>query len=143
MPNRSAASPRRMLYIIAGWILVGLATAGLALPLLPATPFLLLAAWCFARSSPRFHAWLTGHRVFGQIIAAYKERKGLTVQQKAATLASLWLAMGVSGFLVPILWVRLVFAAIGLGVSIHILRMKTRAGACAGVPSSSGIGEAD
>ena len=125
MYRRPAASPRKTLYVVAGWAMVAWATAGLVLPLLPTTPFLLLAAWCFARSSPRFHAWLIGHPVFGPIIAAYRDRRGMSVRLKIGTLCSLWLAIGASIWLVPIVWVRVILLIIAAGVTIHILRFKT------------------
>ena len=118
--------PHRTLLLLAGWIGVGLGVAGAVLPLMPSTPFFLLAAWCFARSSPRFHDWLISHPVFGQIIAAYRERRGMSVRYKAMTLLSLWLAIGVSAYVVPLPWVRVVLAAIAIGVTVHIIRMRTR-----------------
>lgn len=118
--------PHRALLIGLGWIAVGFGIAGAVLPLMPATPFFLIAAWCFARSSPRFHDWLVAHPVFGQLIAAYRERKGMTARYKALTLLSLWSAIGASAFVVPLTWVRILLAAIALGVTIHILRMPTR-----------------
>lgn len=134
-------APHRALLIGFGWTAVGLGVAGAVLPLMPATPFFLLAAWCFARSSPRFHDWLMGHPVFGQIIAAYRDRKGMSVRHKAMTLLSLWLAIGVSAYLVPLLWVRVLLIAIALGVSVHILRMRTRTEPMYEQPCSDGSPE--
>ncbi len=142
--SRSGSDPTsRIPYSVAGWVFVALATAGLALPLLPATPFLLLAAWCFARSSPRFHDWLIRHRIFGELIAAYRERKGMTVLNKVVTLLTLWFTMAVSAYLVPIVWVHLTLATIGIGVTIHIVRMRTRSADDGAAPATQGAGESD
>lgn len=67
----------RWLLIILGWLAVVLATLGVVLPLLPTTPFLLLAAWCFARSSPRFHHWLLYRSWFGSYLRHWQQHKAL------------------------------------------------------------------
>lgn len=68
---------QRILLIIVGWISIVLATFGLLLPLLPTTPFLLLSAWCFSRSSPRFHHWLLYNSWFGKYIRDWQQHKAL------------------------------------------------------------------
>ena len=67
----------RGLLIILGWLAVVLATLGVVLPLLPTTPFLLLAAWCFARSSPRFHHWLLHRSWFGPYLRHWQQHRAL------------------------------------------------------------------
>ena len=77
----------RYVWLVAGWISVALAAIGVALPLLPTVPFLLLAAFCFSRSSPRFHDWLVNHRTFGPPIKAWEEEGAISSRAKAiATL---------------------------------------------------------
>lgn len=89
----------RLLWAAFGWLAVGLALAGIPLPFLPTTPFLLLAAFCFARSSPRLHAWLLNHPQLGPVIRDWNERgaipkrgKILAVVMMAASLGLTWLA---------------------------------------------------
>ena len=65
---------RKTLLIICGFLFVGLGTLGIFVPVLPTTPVILLAAFCFSRSSPRLHDWLTGHAMFGPLIANWRER---------------------------------------------------------------------
>jgi uncharacterized protein len=112
--------------IMAGTICVGLGVAGIFLPLLPTTPFLLLAAICYAGSSPRFYHWLLNNRWFGRYIRNYREGKGLTLTTKIVSLLSLWITIGFSAVIVvPWLAGKLGLIVIALGVSAHILRRPT------------------
>lgn len=123
-----ATGPWRVALTLAGLVCVGLAAAGVVLPLLPTTPFLLLAAACFARSSPRLNRWLHTNRIFGVYLRRYRRGEGLPLAAKIAILSLLWLSLAASALLaVPDhLWpVRVALALLGLGVSLHILRLKT------------------
>ncbi|HEY3588508.1 MAG TPA: DUF454 family protein [Buttiauxella sp.] len=98
---------KRTILIIIGWLAVVLATVGVVLPLLPTTPFLLLAAWCFARSSPRFHHWLLYRSWFGGYIRHWQDHRALPPGAKPRALIFIVITFAVSLYLVNILWVRL------------------------------------
>ena len=116
----------RALLVVVGTLSVGLGVLGLFLPLLPTTPFLLLAAACYARSSRRFHRWLLGSRVLGKYISDYRERGGLLVKAKVTTLVLLWATLGVSGgLLVSTVPARLLLLLVGAGVTVHIVSLRT------------------
>jgi len=105
---------------------MGLAVLGVFLPLLPTTPFLLLAAACYARSSERFSNWLLSNRLFGKAIKDYREGKGIPSKLKALSIALLWITIGCSvAFAVHILAVRVIVILIGVGVTVHILFIRT------------------
>ena len=99
----------------------------MVLPILPTTPFLLLAAYCFARSSRRAHDWLLTNRVFGRHLRDYLEGKGVSPWAKAGTLVLLWAAIGASVvFFVPMWWARALLRVIGAAVTVHILLIRNR-----------------
>ena len=98
---------KRVLLIILGWICVMLATLGVVLPLLPTTPFLLLAAWCFARSSPRFHHWLLHRSWFGSYLRHWQQHRALPKGAKPKAVALILVTFAVSIYFVPLLWVRI------------------------------------
>ncbi|KQN68624.1 DUF454 family protein [Rahnella rivi] len=98
---------KRVLLIIVGWICVVLATLGVVLPLLPTTPFLLLAAWCFARSSPRFHHWLLHRSWFGSYLRHWQQHRALPKGAKPKAVALILVTFAVSIYFVPLLWVRI------------------------------------
>ena len=79
---------KRHLYLVAGLVSVALGGIGIILPLLPTVPFMILAAFCFANSSPRLEAWLVEHHIFGDHIRNWRDRRAITRRGKwAATVA--------------------------------------------------------
>jgi uncharacterized protein len=116
----------RVLLIVAGSLCVALGAVGIFLPILPTTPFLLLAAACYCRSSDRLYQWLMGNKWFGTYIKNYREGKGLSIKTKIIALAVLWGSISYSAlFWVDILILQVVLLAVAVGVSTHIIRLPT------------------
>jgi len=125
--NRKA--PRgwvRVLLITAGTLFVGLGIIGIFVPILPTTPFLLLAAACYARSSQRFYDWLLNNRWFGRYLKNYLQGRGIPLRVKVITIVLLWVTIGFSiVFAVELFAVKVALSLIAIGVSIHILSRRT------------------
>jgi uncharacterized membrane protein YbaN (DUF454 family) len=120
------SSFKKGLYVAVGVTSVVLGAVGIFLPLLPTTPFLLLAAACFARSSDRLYKWLMAHRILGPYIRNYREYGAVTRHAKIVTLALLWGTISLTAFgFTDAVVLRVVLFAIATGVTIHILRMRT------------------
>ncbi|QIZ77810.1 YbaN family protein [Ferrimonas lipolytica] len=119
-----AQGPWRYLLLTVGWLAVACGMVGLFLPLIPTVPFLLLATFCFSRSSQWCQQWLFNNRFLGPVLTNYLERRGLTLRQLTTTLLSLWISITVGIVLVPLWQVQLLLAVIATAVSIHLLRMK-------------------
>ena len=116
----------KKLLISAGVLSVVLATVGILLPLLPTTPFLLLAAACFIRSSDRLYRWLISHRWLGPYIKNYREHKAVTKWTKVMTLLLLWGTLGYAAIWVTsALAIRVLLLLVGVGVTVHVLSLKT------------------
>lgn len=122
-PSRSRSVRYALLAV--GWLSVALGVIGIFLPVLPTTPFLLLAAACFVRSSRRFYLWLVGHPHLGPWIRDYLEGKGIPFKGKLYALGLMWGSIGLSCYLVPLPWARAGMLASAVLVSIYILRQKT------------------
>jgi len=114
------------LWIAGGSLSVALGVIGIFFPVLPTTPFLLLAAFCYARSSDPFYHWLLNNRWFGAYIRNYREGRGIPLTEKILAISSLWLTIGFSVlFVVQVMWVKLLLLAIAVGVTTHLVRIKT------------------
>jgi len=121
-PNRFV----RVLLVVAGTVCVGLGVLGILLPLLPTTPFLLLAAACYGSSSRRFYQWLLNNRWFGNYRRDYREKKGIPLKVKLLAISLLWLTILLAvAFVVDILPIRIVLILIAAGVTAHVLRIRT------------------
>ena len=115
----------RLLLTIFGFIALGLGILGMFVPVLPTTPFLLLTAFCFLRSSRRLYDKLLAHKVLGPYITNFMQKKAIPKKVKAYILITLWATILLSVCLVGIVWVRILLIAIAIGVSIHILHYKS------------------
>jgi uncharacterized membrane protein YbaN (DUF454 family) len=117
---------RKAALIFLGTVFVGLGVVGMFLPLMPTTVFLLMAAYCYSRSSERFHTWLLTNRWCGKYLSNYKSGRGMTARQKTTTISVLWASIGFSIWLIAGgFWINVLLAAVAIGVTIHILWLKT------------------
>jgi uncharacterized membrane protein YbaN (DUF454 family) len=103
-----------------------LGVLGILLPLLPTTPFLLLAAACYGSSSRRFYRWLLNNRWFGNYLRDYREKKGVPLKVKLFAISLLWVTIIFAALLVvEALFVRVGLILIACLVTVHILRIRT------------------
>ncbi|MGD9380161.1 MAG: YbaN family protein [candidate division WOR-3 bacterium] len=116
----------RTVCIVIGTMAVVVGVIGIVIPLLPTTPFLLLAAACYARSSRRLYDWLISNRWCGKYVRSYREGEGISVGVKALTIFLLWLTIGLSAlFIVSNIIVKITLLLIAIGVTAHILLLPT------------------
>ncbi len=116
----------RWVLIISGFLLTGIGIAGMFLPLLPTTVFLLLAAWCFARSSEKFYNWLHKNKYFGKYLFDYRSGKGMTIGSKIFSISVLWAGILYSIiFATELTYIRILLLLIAIGVTWHLLYIKT------------------
>jgi len=116
----------RILLVFCGTICVVLGVLGMFLPVLPTTPFLLLASICYSRSSKRFYNWLITNRWCGKYIRNYREGRGISLKHKIFSITLLWLTIGyTTWFVISLWWVKLMLLGIAIGVTIHLVMIKT------------------
>lgn len=108
-----------------GFLCVTLGVVGIFLPVLPTTPFLLLASWLFLKSNPRWRTWLLSHPRLGPYIRNYVIHRAIPMRTKLATIAALWLSIIISVCLISPLWLKILLLLIASAVTAHILLLKT------------------
>lgn len=117
----------RGLCLVAGVAALALAALGVVLPLLPTTPFVLLAAACFARGSERFHDWLLGHPIAGPIIVEWREHRSMARRVKAWASLLMGLSFGSSILLMESPWHQAMLAGLGVVLGVFLWRVPVRA----------------
>jgi uncharacterized membrane protein YbaN (DUF454 family) len=128
-PTAAAAiSPRqRWVFLALAWVFFALGVLGVLLPVVPTTPFMLLALWAFSRSSRRFHDWLYHHRVFGPPLQRWRRERVVPWWTKTLALASMGASTAYVGLIVRPPWYALAaMAAVVAAGAIYILRIPTR-----------------
>lgn len=117
----------RVLLVIAGTACVVLGVIGIFTPLLPTTPFILLAAACYARASTRFYRWLLANRTFGPMIVEWRRHRSIPYRTKVISIVLMSVTMAISTiFFVRPLWLQLAVAACGVGLAAWMYRIPSR-----------------
>ena len=117
---------KKKLYIAFGFLAVALAIVGVFIPGLPTVPFLLVALFCFERSSKKYHDMIMNNKYFGPVLQDYYSGKGLTLSIKIKAILFLSCGMIFSIYKIQNLHARIGLAIVWLGVAIHIILLKTK-----------------
>lgn len=124
---RGGRTAYRILWSAAGTFFLLLGLVGIAVPLLPTTPFLLLAAACYLRGSTRMRAWMLTNRIFGPYLSNYAEGRGIPRKVKVGTVSLLWFVIGLSAVVATDnAAIRALLVVIAVVVSVHILTIRDR-----------------
>lgn len=116
----------RLWYLAAGHVSMVLAVLGAFLPLLPCTPFLLLAAACYARGSVRFYNWLLNHPTFGPAIINWKRERAISVKHKIMAITMIIVTIAISVIYTPHIAGKITTSVLGTVWVIVMLRIRTK-----------------
>lgn len=117
---------KKVFLITVGYLALFFGVVGIFVPLLPTTPFLLLAAACFAKSSDSLYHWLTQLKLVGPHIIYYQQFRAISKTSKILSIVALWISISFSIiFFINFLWLQILLFVIAVGVTIHILRFRT------------------
>lgn len=118
-------SIKKILYVLFGSITLVLGVIGIFVPLLPTTPFLLLTAFFYMRSSDKLHNWLMTHKKFGPYIKGIVTDKAMSKKAKQRSLITLWMTISISIYTVPLVLAKVTLIVIASSVSLYIFQLKT------------------
>jgi len=127
---------RRPALYVGGWVSLAMGIIGIFVPLWPTTCFLLLAGWCFSRSSVRMYRWLRENRFFGEYLRGYQDRKAIPKRVRSMSTLVLWSFILVTPLLLDassLIWAILL--TVGVGVTVHLYALETSQPVRAGSPT--------
>lgn len=117
---------KKVLLIVAGTVCLVLGGVGIVIPILPTTPFVIVAAICFSASSPKVYNKLLKMKFFGEYIENYKSKTGISTKTRLASIAFLWAVLGLSAIFVTKTYVYFILGAVGIGVTVHLLTIRRK-----------------
>jgi uncharacterized protein len=119
-------SLKKAIYIIVGSISLAAGLVGVFLPVIPTTPFILLSAGCFLRSSERLFQWVVSNETLGPTIQNYHEGKGITKNTKIRAIVMMWLTISLSVyFFITNTYLIALLYVIAIGVSVYLFKLPT------------------
>ena len=124
--EQSISKLKRTFVFFMGVLSLTLAIIGILIPILPTTPFLLISATCFFKSSKKAYNWLLNNKIFGDFIQNYQEGKGISSKHKKITISILWITIILSIVIIKTLWVSILLPIIAIAVSAHISLLKPK-----------------
>ena len=113
----------RIIYLSIGFISLALAIVGVALPLLPTTPFLLLSIACFSKSSKHFEDWLYHTKLYQTYVADFRETKSIARERKKKIIVSIYILMGISIYFAPLLPVKIALGALTIFITYYLFKV--------------------
>ena len=113
------------LLLILGSLALLLGTLGIFLPVLPTTPFYLLTAWCYLKSSNRLYRKVMDNRFFGNLVRNYYDKRAVSRRTKVISISTTLLTIGISIAVVDVTWIRILLACVAACVTWHLLSMKS------------------
>ena len=113
----------KVIYLSLGFVSLGLGILGIPLPILPTTPFLLLAIACFARSSKRFKKWLYHTKLYQSYVADFRETKSIAKERKKKIIIQIYVLMGISIFFAPIFWVKIGLFCLTVFITYYLFKV--------------------
>ena len=117
---------KKLFFIALGTLSLGVGLLGVIIPVLPTTPFLILAVACYLRGSERLHHWMLNNSLFGGLVKDYLEGRGMKAKQKVFTLIFLWLTITITVvFFIEAFTVKVLLLLIATAVSVHILTLPS------------------
>ena len=116
----------RIVFIIAGSLSLVIGIIGIFLPILPTTPFLILASACYMRGSQRMADWMLANRWFGPTLRDFHAGRGIPVRTKIWAISMLWISLAISAWFMPVPWARPLLLIPGVSLSIYLWRYRTR-----------------
>jgi uncharacterized protein len=117
---------KRFALIGGGYLMLAIGAIGVLVPVLPTTPFVLVAASCFAASSPKTYAYLLRSRLFGPYVKHYRMRCGIPPSAKIKGITALWVLLGISAIFVKESWIYVLLSTVGIAVTAHLLKIPTQ-----------------
>ncbi len=116
---------KKILFIVLGVICTSLGAVGVVVPVMPTTPFLLLASFFFLKSSKKLHGKLLNTKILGEYIYNYQTYHAIKRKTKIISMVVLWVTLAISAYLVDLVYVRIFLLVVGIAVTVHLALIKT------------------
>ncbi len=116
---------KKYLYLFFGTLSLILGITGIFIPVLPTTPFLLLASVCYLRSSKKMYNWLINNKILGSYIYSYMNYKAISKSTKIGSIVFLWVTLSISILFVKLIYIDVFLALVGIAVTWHIVTIRT------------------